>query len=133
MSTGQAVETGGQKPLESMAVVDEAGERVVVTVTNPTSELSVADFSVKNIPLDLSVVKARLQSIDEFHSVDGYGLEEGFEIEPKITGKDAEISIFIKPYGTLQMTWRKPDPPKEEDKPKEEEAADDDINPRVPI
>lgn len=133
MTTGQIVEASAQKPLQAMAVLDEAGRRAIVTVNNHTPDMRIIDFDIKEIPLNLDEVKAHLQSIDEFHSVDGYGLEDGSIIEPVITGKNAVVSIFIKPYGSLQITWRKPDPPKPVESPEaaaQEQQADDDIRPR---
>lgn len=129
MSTGHIVQSSSSGVLEAMATVDEAGQKAVVTVTNHTPELVISEFSLSNLPFDLNVVKPVLKSIDEFHSTDGHGIEEGFDIEPKMEEKTAKIAIFVKPYGTLQIVWRVPPPPAPVETPAEEQVADDDIRP----
>ncbi len=121
LSSGQVLETKAEKPLEAMAVWDAARERLTVTVNNPSPEKAVAEIRVDDIPGQDPERVWTMKSIDEFHSIDGYGLEEGFELHPLVEGNMASVAILMRPYGVLQMSFAKPPPPPPPDEP---EVAD---------
>ncbi len=130
MISGQVVETVAEEPFQAMAVWDESRESLVVTLTNTSNEKRVAEIKVNALPPGSPDRVWRMQSIDEFHSIDGWGLEEGFDFNPQIAPDSAFAAMLFRPYGSLQITFAKPPPPPSPEQP---EVADSEaLSQRVP-
>lgn len=124
---GEVAEASAEKPLEAMSVWNDVTKKFYLLFTNLSAKTVIADVAVDHFPI-AEPVQTKMKSIDEFHSVDGYGLEGGFDIDLVKTGVHSEVSVLVKPHGTILLTFGKPEPkpePSAQVPGKEEKKADD--------
>lgn len=129
MLGGQITASSGQGPLSVMSGWDEVKGKFYLLFASTSAKTVVADVVINSFPVD-APVRSLMRTIDEFHSVDGYGLEDGFEIDLIKGAPSAEVSILVKPYAVVLLTFGKQEPKTEPEteenlQKKEEEGADD--------
>lgn len=109
ISGGLVTQVTAEKPLEAMSVWDKEKGKYHLLFTNQTGKTVIADVLVENLPVP-EPFETRMRSIDEFHSSDGYGLEEGFTIDLFKPAPRPEVSVLVKPYAAVLLTFGKPEP-----------------------
>lgn len=134
MMGGQVTLASAEKPLSAMSVWDQEKGKFYLLFASSSEKTVIADVAIENFPV-AQPVETRMRSIDEFHSVDGYGLEEGFVLDLLKSGPRSEVSILVKPYATILLSFGKPEPkpgPEAVTAP-EEKTADDGAAPPVQL
>lgn len=127
ISGGQITRASAEEPLEALSIWDKEKGKYHLLFTNKTGKTVIADVLVENLPV-AEPFETRMRSIDEFHSADGYGLEEGFTVDLYKPAPRPEVSVLVKPYAAVLLTFGKPEPkpePVTAETAPEEKTADD--------
>jgi hypothetical protein len=102
MTSGEYAAATAPEPLSAMATVDATS--VTAVVTNYSAEVVDADVTFTNLPFATSNVNQNLKLIDDSHSNDCHGLEDGTTEPASVEGATVTSSVSLGPYATAQIT-----------------------------
>lgn len=107
MEGGKIVATTAAEPLEAMATLDAAKQRLIVTVNNHSDQPVKAPVSLRGLPFEAS--KKTIRIIDESRSAAGAGLERG-----RTSPASLAFNLTLRPYSTAQIIFTSEDRPQKE-------------------
>jgi hypothetical protein len=103
ITTGDYAAASAPAPLATIATVDDASS-VTGVVTNYSPEFVDAEMTFTNLPFATSIVNRNLKLIDENHSNDCGGLEQGATEQLNAEGAAVTTGVTLGPYATAQIT-----------------------------
>jgi hypothetical protein len=103
MTSGDYAATFASEPLAAMATVDGTN-RVTVTVNNYSPQQVDAELVVTNLPFTSETLVQNVRQVDNAHSNDCLGLEQGATEQFGPQQGTATTSLTLTPYATVQLT-----------------------------